>query len=126
MLEASDLVVPEGLDFSGYDFTLAGEPPGCYAGPTPGTRTVAVASPLQRGLDVRLVQLALSDAGEPVKADGVFGDQSSKSLARVQTARGKPATGSAAGRAGSAIGFWVPHGPLPWRLPAAATTTTPR
>lgn len=75
--------------------TLAGEPPGCYAGPTPGTRTVAVASPLQRGLDVRLVQLALSDAGEPVKADGVFGDQSSKSLARVQTARGKPATGSA-------------------------------
>ncbi|KZY29901.1 hypothetical protein A3731_25775 [Roseovarius sp. HI0049] len=26
VLEASDLVVPEGLDFSGYDFTLAGEP----------------------------------------------------------------------------------------------------
>lgn len=25
-LDASDLVVPEGLDFSGYDFTLAGEP----------------------------------------------------------------------------------------------------
>jgi 2-methylfumaryl-CoA hydratase len=25
-LEASDLVVPEGLDFSNYDFTLAGEP----------------------------------------------------------------------------------------------------
>lgn len=76
-------------------FTLAGEPPGCYAGPAPGTRTVAVASPLLRGLDVRLVQLALSDAGEPVKADGIFGDQSAKSLARVQAARGKPATGSA-------------------------------
>ena len=26
VLEASDLVVPEGLDFTGYDFTLAGEP----------------------------------------------------------------------------------------------------
>lgn len=75
--------------------TLAGEPPGCYAGPAPGTRAVALSSPLLRGLDVRLLQLALSDAGEPVKADGVFGDQSAKSLARVQAARGSPATGSA-------------------------------
>jgi chitosanase len=75
--------------------TLAAEPPGCYTGPAPGTRNVGLSSPLLRGLDVRLVQLALSDAGEPVKADGVFGDQSAKSLSRVQTARGKPATGSA-------------------------------
>lgn len=41
------------------------------------------------------MQLALSDAGEAVKADGVFGDQSARSLARVQAARGRPATGAA-------------------------------
>jgi chitosanase len=76
-------------------FTLASDPPGCYAGPVPGTRPLAVASPLLRGLDVRLVQLALSDAGEAVKADGVFGDQSARCLARLQTARGRPATGVA-------------------------------
>jgi chitosanase len=86
-------LVVRGLEIS--TATLAEPPPGCYAGPTPGTRAVAVTSPLTRGLDVRLLQLALSDAGEPVKADGVFGDQSSKSLARVQTALGKPASGAA-------------------------------
>ena len=82
-----------GLEIS--TATLSEPPPGCHAGPTPGTRSVAVTSPLTRGLDVRLLQLALSDAGEPVKADGVFGDQSSKSLARVQSARGMPASGVA-------------------------------
>ncbi|WP_431264997.1 chitosanase [Roseateles chitinivorans] len=86
-------LVVRGLEIS--TATLSEPPPGCYAGPTPGTRPVAVTSPLTRGLDVRLLQLALSDAGEPVKADGVFGDQSSKSLARVQSARGMPASGVA-------------------------------
>lgn len=86
-------LVVRGLEIS--PATLSEPPPGCYAGPTPGTRPVAVTSPLTRGLDVRLLQLALSDAGEPVKADGVFGDQSAKSLARVQSARGKPASGVA-------------------------------
>ena len=86
-------LVVRGLEIS--PATLSEAPPGCYAGPTPGTRPVAVTSPLTRGLDVRLLQLALSDAGEPVKADGVFGDQSAKSLARVQSARGKPASGVA-------------------------------
>ena len=57
-------LVVRGLEIS--PATLSEAPPGCYAGPTPGTRPVAVTSPLTRGLDVRLLQLALSDAGEPV------------------------------------------------------------
>ena len=56
---------------------------------------MAATSPLTRGLDVRLLQWAPSDAGEPVKADGVFGEQAARSLARVQSARGKTASGAA-------------------------------
>lgn len=37
--------------------TLSAQPPGCYDGPQSGTRTLALQSPMQRGLDVRLVQL---------------------------------------------------------------------
>ena len=36
--------------------SLSACPRGCYDGPTPGSRILAVESPLQRGLDVRLVQ----------------------------------------------------------------------
>ena len=35
--------------------TLRATPPGCYDGPQPGTRTIALQSPLARGLDVRLL-----------------------------------------------------------------------
>jgi chitosanase len=74
---------------------LAAMPPHCYDGPIPGARTLAVVAPLLRGLDVRLVQLALSDAGLDVKADGVFGQASSDALRRVQAGRGQAATGVA-------------------------------
>lgn len=75
--------------------SLSGQPPGCYDGPAPGTRALAISLPLTRGLDVRLMQLALSDAGLPVKADGVFGQASSEALKRHQADRGLPVTGAA-------------------------------
>jgi chitosanase len=75
--------------------SLAAMPPHCYDGPTPGARSLAVVAPLLRGLDVRLVQVALSDAGLDVKADGVFGQASSDALRRMQAAAGRAATGVA-------------------------------
>lgn len=74
---------------------LAAMPPHCYDGPTPGARSLAVVAPLLRGLDVRLVQVALSDAGLEVKADGVFGQASSDALRRLQAGKGQAATGVA-------------------------------
>lgn len=75
--------------------TLAGSPPRVYDGPMPGARPLAVASPLARGLDVRLLQLALSDAGHGVKADGIFGQSASEALRQFQQAQGLPASGVA-------------------------------
>lgn len=85
--------------------TLNGTPPGCYDGPAPGSRALSVQAPLQRGLDVRLVQLALSDLGADVKADGVFGGASARCIKDVQAARGLPVTGVAdIGLIGALIG----------------------
>jgi chitosanase len=75
--------------------TLNATPPGCYDGPQPGTRSLAVQTPLARGLDVRLVQLGLSSLGVDVKADGIFGQTSSKRLREHQLAHGLPPTGVA-------------------------------
>jgi chitosanase len=75
--------------------SLAARPPGCYDGPVPGSRPLAVATPFARGLDVRLVQLGLSDAGLDVKADGVFGPGSLKVVKQYQMQEGLPATGVA-------------------------------
>lgn len=75
--------------------SLAARPPGCYDGPALGSRALAVAAPFSRGLDVRLVQLALSDAGLDVKADGVFGAGSASAIKRYQADAGLPATGVA-------------------------------
>ncbi len=75
--------------------TLNGLPPGCYEGPPPGSRTLVQAQPLVRGLDVRLLQLALSDQGAAIKADGVFGGASARCLRELQVIRGLPATGVA-------------------------------
>lgn len=75
--------------------SLAGTPPGCYDGPQPGTRALMLAQPLQRGLDVRLLQLGLSLQGMDVKADGLFGQASQTGLHAWQQARGLPATGAA-------------------------------
>ncbi|MBB3292432.1 chitosanase [Mitsuaria sp. PDC51] len=75
--------------------TLNGTPPGCYDGPAPGSRALSVQAPLQRGLDVRRVQLALSGLGADIKADGVFGGASMRCVQEVQRTRGLPATGVA-------------------------------
>jgi len=73
--------------------TLSGMPPGCYDGPQPGTRPLALQAPLHRGLDVRLVQLGLSDLGVDIRADGVFGQTSMLRVRDWQAARGLPVSG---------------------------------
>ena len=77
--------------------TLSGLPPKSYDGPQPGTRDLAfvTSAPLVRGLDVRLVQLALSERGAEIQADGVFGRASSAHVADFQRANGRPVTGVA-------------------------------
>jgi chitosanase len=75
--------------------TLLADPPDCYAGPAPGSRALAVTSPVARGADVRLVQLGLSDAGVNVTADGIFGMGSSQAVKQYQNANQLPATGIA-------------------------------
>lgn len=75
--------------------TLRATPPGCYDGPQPGTRSIALQTPLARGLDVRLVQLGLSENGIAIKADGIFGQTSVNLLKKYQAAAGLPTTGVA-------------------------------
>ena len=75
--------------------TLSALPPGCYDGPQPGTRDLAVRTPLQRGLDVRLVQLALSDQGCDVRADGIFGNGTARFIRVFQKTSALPETGVA-------------------------------
>lgn len=75
--------------------TLAATPPGCYDGPPPGSRELGVRSPLQRGLDVRLVQLALSDQGCDVRADGIFGGVTARFIRAFQRSNELPETGVA-------------------------------
>jgi chitosanase len=73
--------------------SLSATPPGCYDGPQPGTRVIAVSDPLPRGLDVRRAQLGLSDRGVDMVADGIFGQTSSRRVREFQIAHGLPATG---------------------------------
>jgi len=73
--------------------SLVATPRGCYDGPQPGTRPLAVQTPMLRGLDVRLVQLGLSDRGVNVMADGIFGQTSSNLIRRYQAEHGLPVTG---------------------------------
>ncbi len=75
--------------------TLRATPPGCYDGPQPGTRSIALQTPLARGLDVRLVQLGLSENGVAIKADGIFGQTSVNLLKKYQVSAGLPGTGVA-------------------------------
>lgn len=76
--------------------TLRAVPPGCYDGPQPGTRSIALQTPLARGLDVRLLQLGLSAQGVAIKADGIFGQTTANLLKRYQASHGLPANGIAA------------------------------
>jgi chitosanase len=70
-------------------------PRGCYDGPQPGTRALAVRSPAQRGLDVRLVQLALSDQGCELRADGIYGNVTARFVRAFQRTHELPETGIA-------------------------------
>lgn len=74
---------------------LSATPRGCYDGPQPGSRSLSVSTPLARGLDVRLVQVGLSNRGVDVQADGIFGQTSSRCLREFQAANGLVATGIA-------------------------------
>lgn len=75
--------------------TLSGTPKGCYDAPIPGSRPLALQSPVFRGLDVRLMQLGLSKAGIDVIADGVFGNASANAIRTYQTNYRLPITGIA-------------------------------
>jgi chitosanase len=88
-------LVVRGAEIS--SVTLNGVPPRSFAGPQPGSRDVAfqTTAPLLRGLDVRLVQLALSERGAAISADGVFGRASATCVATFQRSDGLPATGVA-------------------------------
>ena len=74
---------------------LSALPSDCYDAPEPGARPLVLQAPLLRGLDVRLVQLGLSDADLDVKADGVFGQTSQRVIKRYQAANGLAETGVA-------------------------------
>lgn len=75
---------------------LSATPDGCYDGPQPGSRSLALRSPTLRGLDVRLVQLALSEEGSDITADGIYGSDTVRCVKAYQTAHGLPPTGVAA------------------------------
>lgn len=75
------------------EIALSALPPNCYEGPLPGTRQLSAQAPLPRGLDVRLIQLALSDAGKNIKCDAVFGPASATCVREYQAGAGLPATG---------------------------------
>ena len=77
--------------------TLAALPSTSYDGPHPGGRPLAflTSAPLCRGVDVRLVQVALAERGANVRADGVFGRASANSVADLQRAERQPVTGVA-------------------------------
>lgn len=75
--------------------SLSALPPGCYNGPQPGSRELSVQSPLLRGLDVRLVQLALSDQGCDLRADGIFGTATARFVTALQRTHELPENGVA-------------------------------
>lgn len=88
-------LVVRGAEVS--EATLAALPSTCYDGPQPGARALVflTSAPLCRGLDVRLVQVALGERGANVRADGVFGRASATCVADLQRAVGMPVTGVA-------------------------------
>ncbi|MFT7724239.1 MAG: peptidoglycan-binding protein [Roseateles sp.] len=74
--------------------TLSGLPPGCWDGPVPGSRPLGLQQPMLRGLDVRLVQVGLSERGFDVRADALFGSGLRQVILAWQTRAGQPLTGA--------------------------------
>lgn len=75
--------------------SLAAQPRGVFDGPLPGSRQLMLQTPIQRGLDVRRVQLGLSTAGREILADGLWGRGSTEVLKSYQQQHGLPPTGVA-------------------------------
>ncbi len=75
---------------------LAAVPEGVYDGPPPRSRALRLTGPISRGLDVRLVQLALSRPGNglAVSADGLYGRRSEDAVRTFQARNGLAATGA--------------------------------
>jgi chitosanase len=93
--DAWDLELP--LVVRGHEIsleTLFAVPPNVYTGPQPRSRVVMFTTPIQRGLDVRLAQLALSKAGHDALADGLFGRVSRGIVEEFQRQSLRPVTGS--------------------------------
>ncbi len=67
-----------------------------YSGPMPGSRVLELTSPLMRGQDVRIVQLALSalSVGRDVVADGIYGPQTVEAVRLLQDTMSYPVTGT--------------------------------
>ncbi len=88
-------LVVRGAEVS--EATLSALPTTCYDGPQPGARSLVfqTSAPLCRGLDVRLVQVALGERGANMRADGVFGRASANCVADYQRAVRMPVTGVA-------------------------------
>jgi chitosanase len=85
--------VVRGLEVS--EATLSALPANCYSGPAPGSRSLGLQTPMLRGLDVRLLQLGLSEAGCDVVADGIFGKGSVRALAEHAARQGGSSNGIA-------------------------------
>jgi chitosanase len=95
-LGAWDLPLPlvvRGIEISAA--SLSALPPNVYDGPRPRSRKLKLNTPIQRGRDVRLLQLMLSAParGERIKADAAFGQVTHAAVRRLQAAQGLPVTG---------------------------------
>lgn len=86
-------LVVRGVEVS--EVSLAALPRGCFQGPQPGSRQLLLSSPMAVGMDVRMLQLALSEQQVAVTADGVFGKASANAIKAFQIAHGQEATGIA-------------------------------
>lgn len=75
--------------------TMNATPTGCFDGPVSGSRSLSLATPLVRGMDVRLVQLNLSRDQPDIKADGIFGRGTADGIKAYQAKNQLPATGVA-------------------------------
>lgn len=85
-------IVVRNLEIS--ESSLKAQPKHTYKGPIVRSREVFVKSPLMRGLDVRLVQLALSREKIRIEADGIFGNNSARLVRKYQKKVGLTETGS--------------------------------
>ena len=85
--------------------TLTALPATTYDQPPLRSRVLQVRSPILRGLDVRLVQLALSGRRYKIVADGIFGNNSAEIVRRFQNSKGFPVSGNINNQEVDALGL---------------------